>query len=144
MIIRPAVDECDFASINLLNSLYITPVEPEVSIMAVLHRAGTRAWLAVDGDFIVGALVGKMKFDIPYVHSVSVQKDHRGRGIATELFNTFEEGFKTEATNVGYWLQVKFNNPAQKLYFDLGYRVESVDENFYGPGVHALCMYKRT
>jgi hypothetical protein len=37
---------------------------------------------------------------------------------------------------------VKVENPSQKLYFDLGYRVSKFEPNLYGPGKHGLRMDK--
>jgi len=103
-----------------------------------------RAWVAVEGDDIVGFIIGKLKHGIPYANNVAVSKDHRNKGIATKLFAKFEEyfGSSQKSENKMFWLQVYANNPAQKLYFDLGYRVSWIDEHYYGDCKHALNMYK--
>ncbi len=105
-----------------------------------------RAWVAIEGDEIVGFIIGKLKHGIPYVNNVAVSKDHRNKGIATRLFSKFEEYFGAgqKPENKIFWLQVNANNPAQKLYFDLGYRVGWIDEHYYGDCKHALNMYKST
>ena len=135
IVLRPSGPQ-DLNAIWQINAKWIKPQEPEWELQKVLNKAKT--WVAEDNGTIIGSLVGKIKFDMPYVHSVSVEDNYRNQGVATKLFIAFESGFGGDA----YWLQTHVNNPAQKLYFDLGYRVGSVDLNFYGKGEHALCMYK--
>jgi ribosomal-protein-alanine N-acetyltransferase len=103
-----------------------------------------KAWVAIEDDVIVGFLIGKMKHNTPYVNNVAVDPAYRGKGIAKLLFAKFEElfGMNQKPESTIFWLQVQSDNPAQKLYFDLGYRVGWVDPNYYGWAKHALCMYK--
>ena len=103
-----------------------------------------RVWIAIEEDEVVGFLISKLKNSTPYVNSVAVLPAFRGKGIAKKLFEKFEEfyGFQQKSEVKIFWLQVRTNNPAQKLYFDLGYRVTGFDEHYYGRNEHALCMYK--
>ena len=67
----------------------------------------------------------------PWIWTVMVQRWHRKEGIATRLITKVEEHYK----NLGYshiCLYVSDDNPAQKLYFDLGYRVIRVVKGVYG------------
>ena len=103
-----------------------------------------RVWIAIEEDEVVGFLISKLKNSTPYVNSVAVLPAFRGKGIAKKLFEKFEEfyGFQQKSEVKIFWLQVRTNNPAQKLYFDLGYRVTGFDEHYYGQNEHALCMLK--
>jgi ribosomal protein S18 acetylase RimI-like enzyme len=128
----------DINEIWKLNSAWVSPKEPKSNLEAVLATPSSKAWVAVDDGAVVAALVGKLKLGLPYIHSVVTASTHRGKGIATHLFDQFEKAYPGD----NYWLQAHFNNAAQKLYFDLGYRVKSIDMDFYGRNHHALCMYK--
>jgi ribosomal protein S18 acetylase RimI-like enzyme len=132
----------DFGRISKLNKESNTPAEPDSFVLESIERG--RAWVAVEGEEIIGFLIGLLKHGIPYVNNVTVSEKHRKQGIATKLFTKFETHYGAEQRieNRKFWLQVKADNPAQKLYFDLGYRVGWVDEHYYGRNVHALCMYK--
>lgn len=113
-----------------------------------------RVWVAVSDEVnvqnpagvenVVGFLISKLKNSTPYVNSVAVLPAFRGKGIAKKLFEKFEEfyGLQQKSEVKIFWLQVRTNNPAQKLYFDLGYRVTGFDEHYYGQNEHALCMHK--
>lgn len=90
---------------------------------------------------VVGYLLAECNEGIPYLSQVAVSVHVRNHGIATDLIKSFEKHYeKQECDSV--WLQVKVENPSQKLYFDLGYRVSKFEPNLYGPGKHGLRMDK--
>lgn len=98
-------------------------------------------WVYVDNK-IAAMLASEVSGGQPYIWSVATAPTHRGRGLATLLISEFEKHYKSS----GYyraWLHVRVENPAQKLYFDLGYRVASFEANIYGPRRHGLVMRKR-
>ena len=134
----------DFDSIWAINTSSFPNYEPKWFIQDAIKIGKTWVY-EIDGK-VVGFLIGKLKYDMPYVHNVAVSKESRNKGVATALFSKFEEYYTAtqKPENKSLWLQVNYNNPAQKLYFDLGYRTGFVDENYYGNGQHALCMYKST
>lgn len=141
MLIRKYTDE-DFKQIFIIDQLSHEWPTPELLLMSQAEKGQT--WVAEDNGTIVGFLIGKIKHELPYIYDVAVMYTHRKQGIATKLFEVFEKTFGEfqKPENSLFWLQVEANNPAQKLYFDLGYRVTLVDENMYGNGRHGLCMYK--
>lgn len=99
------------------------------------------AWIAEDKGQWAAHLVSEIAKGAPYIWSVATYPAYRGKGIATSLIQEFEKHYKS----AGYtkaWLHVKAENPAQKLYFDLGYRIASFEPNIYGPHVHGLIMRK--
>jgi ribosomal-protein-alanine N-acetyltransferase len=136
--------EKDACAVCAINRACFKDAEPDSELLEDLKKYKT--WVAVaENGYIQGFISGHVKHGIPYIDNVSVLELYRGMGIATELIETFEKSFSWRdslGNGTAYWLQVASDNPAQRLYFDLGYRVESVDENFYGRGKHALCMHK--
>ena len=141
MVIRD-FEAKDFERIIEIDKLsYETPTPKQFVLDSIL---GGKAWVAVEDDQIIGFIIGKVKHGTPYVNNVCLAPDHRGKGYAKLLFGKFEEvfGMNKNLEDRVYWLQVDSSNPAQKLYFDLGYRVGWIDQNYYGWSKHALCMYK--
>ena len=141
MLIRP-YKESDFIDIKSINELSHEIPSPSMLLRAEADQGKT--WVAEIDGVVFGFIIGKLKHSKPYVYNIAVSQAYRKQGIATELMKTFEEYYSKlqKKGNNCLWLQVNTNNPAQKLYFDLGYRVGYVDEDFYGAGKHALCMYK--
>lgn len=97
-------------------------------------------WLLEDNG-IKACLLSEISEGQPYIWSVAVTASYRGRGAATALIKDFEKHYAQSFTSM--WLHTRNDNPAQKLYFDLGYRVISVERNIYGPNQHGLVMRKR-
>jgi len=141
MTIRDFVMQ-DFARVmEINNASYDFP--PDKAYVLKEIESG-KCWVAEENGTVIGFIIGKLKNQLPYINNVAVDKAHRSKGIATKLIKQFESAYELvqKPENKFLWLQVETNNPAQKLYFDLGYRVHWVDENYYGQGKHALCMYK--
>lgn len=132
----------DFDRVMEINDASFTAPATRKFVLDSIDKG--QAWVMVDGETVIGFLIGYMKNGIPYVNNVAVVAEYRKQGIAKKLFEKFEERFGKDQKPESkmFWLQVESNNPAQKLYFDLGYRVGWVDENYYGLANHALCMYK--
>lgn len=67
----------------------------------------------------------------PYIWSIATEEKHRGCGYAGGLLTEI-----IEWANAGHYayieLTVNVNNPAQKLYFDHGFRVTQVLKRYYG------------
>lgn len=100
------------------------------------------AWIWEESGKIAAALISEMNQGAPYIWSVATDPAYRGKGLATSLIHKFESHYAT----AGYervWLHTRVENPAQKLYFDLGYRVTSFEPNLYGPHLHGLTMRKK-
>ena len=76
--------------------------------------------------------------DDPWIWSIVVQSFHQGEGIGTKLMAEIESRYPGYAR---FCLYVKNDNPAQRLYFDLGYRVVDVVTGVYADGP-ALKMVK--
>jgi ribosomal protein S18 acetylase RimI-like enzyme len=90
---------------------------------------------------VQACLISEVSKAQPYIWSVCTRPAHRGKGHATTLINVFEKHYSDN----GYykpWLQVRVENPAQKIYFDLGYRVSAFEANLYGAHQHGVVMRK--
>lgn len=85
-----------------------------------------------------GGIVGYCLVRDGYIVGLAVVPEHRGKGIAHKLMAMAEH----ETDGARMTLHVWSGNPAQKLYFDLGYRTIKVERDFYAPGLHALFMEK--
>lgn len=75
-----------------------------------------------------GMLVSILDEGEPWIWTIAVRPDFQGLGRGTELLKEIEKkypGYKRMSLYVGV------NNPAQKLYFDLGYRVVEVLKDIY-------------
>jgi ribosomal protein S18 acetylase RimI-like enzyme len=101
------------------------------------------SWVIEEGGKIVACLLSEISAGRPYIWSVATLPAHRGKGLASTLIKEFEKHYSEQGLN-NPWLHVRADNPAQKLYFDLGYRVASFGKNIYGSNIHGLVMKKRT
>ena len=142
MIIREYKEPYE-GDVLFINNQCHEKAQPDADLLEVINSPKAKTWVAVDYDGdTVGFIIGTIKHGMPYIYNVAVLSESQGKGIGKSLIETFEKHFET--TRGDYWLQVNKNNPAQKLYFDFGYRVESVDDNFYGNEQHAVCMVKHS
>jgi ribosomal protein S18 acetylase RimI-like enzyme len=126
----------DLQSVLEINKFCHKKPQPDDMLLELIDKADI--WVAEEDGEVIGYLISILR-DGPYVYNVAVLPEHRGKGVATALFKQFELYFKQ---NGFYYLFVDSSNPAQKLYFDLGYRVISIKKNFYGPKENALVMIK--
>lgn len=77
----------------------------------------------------------------PYIWNVAVDPRFQCRGIGGNLLRTVCQWARAHDRN-SMRLHVNVKNPAQKLYFDYGFRVVHVVENFYG-AENGLVMKRR-
>lgn len=99
-------------------------------------------WICERGITRVACLISEVSKGTPYVWSVATREPFRGCGFAGSLLEEFEKHYADK----GYakaWLHCRVDNPAQKLYFDAGYRIASFEPNIYGVHQHGLTMRKR-
>lgn len=67
----------------------------------------------------------------PYIWSLATKKEFRDRGIASGLLWEIVECYLDKHAKC-IALTVNVNNPAQKLYFDYGFRAVKVTPRYYG------------
>jgi len=68
----------------------------------------------------------------PYIWSIAVDKSFQGRGVGGNLLREVIEWYTLQKAQE-IKLHVHEDNPAQKLYWDYGFRVKSVEEGYYMP-----------
>lgn len=88
-------------------------------------------WSSTGYDLAAFAMVVSEFSGGPYIWSIATKKDLRGRGFATGLLKEIIT-FYTEKHEELIDLTVSTDNPAQKLYFDHGFRVVRVIPRYYG------------
>jgi ribosomal protein S18 acetylase RimI-like enzyme len=87
---------------------------------------------------IISYVIVTMSGGEPYVWSLATKKEFRGMGIASALLNDVAEWHRLKGDRF-LELMVHPDNPAQKLYFDRGFRVIRVVPRYYG-AVNGLRM----
>lgn len=91
------------------------------------------------GRRLAGYAIVTEKNAQPYVWEIAVASLYRGQGYGAALLGEIEvwarENEKREIT-----LNCLTENPAQKLYFDAGYRVTKVLLGYYGAGRNGIVM----
>ncbi len=99
-------------------------------------------WVAEETGRIMGFLLADKEFGKGYIDTVDVSPKARGRGVATKLIGMYETAAKKRGlTEIK--LEVSTENPAQVLYFNLGYRVTAFRRHYYKLHKHALTMGKK-
>lgn len=90
---------------------------------------------------IVGFLVAKIFRGVAYILTVEVPEKYRGRGYGAALVAACEKDYKRRGFKF-IRLEVFTDNPAQVMYFKLGYRVNGFKQDFYEKGKSAIAMAK--
>ncbi len=99
-------------------------------------------WVAEEDDKIVGFLLANERGSRGYIDTVNIPKVARRKGIASELIKFCEGEFQKRGL-AEVVLEVHVQNPAQLLYFKLGYRVTAFRRHYYKLHCHALTMTKK-
>ena len=90
---------------------------------------------------ITGFLVARVKQHMGYIMSVDILPEHRRKGIGAKLMYAAEEHYQKLGLKKIY-LEVAVINPAQTLYFKLGYRVTGFRQRYYEDQSACLVMTK--
>jgi len=91
---------------------------------------------------ILGFLVGEVRRHEGYIATIDVDPKHRRQGVAAKLLTAAEDKYR-ESGYSEVRLEVEQDNPAQTLYFKMGYRVHAVRKGWYEDGSTALYMIKK-
>jgi ribosomal protein S18 acetylase RimI-like enzyme len=92
------------------------------------------------GKVVAFAIVSE-KYGERYLWAIATDPNFRGRGFAGELLTEIEDWARSEkGRNIA--LTTHVDNPAQKLYFDKGYRVVKVLSDYYLTG-NGLMMRRK-
>jgi len=98
-------------------------------------------WTREVSDRIVAYAIVTMDCGEPYIWSIATKTEFRSRGIASGLIKEILTWYyERHAEGIG--LTVNVNNPAQKIYFDEGFRVTRVMPRDYGE-ISGLRMRRR-
>lgn len=98
-------------------------------------------WVAYIGTRIAGFLIAAEENGKLNIETANVSRLHRRKGVATRLIAACEKAAKQRGYK-NMKLEVWTENPAQVLYFQLGYRVCGFKRNYYGLRQHAVSMAK--
>lgn len=117
-------------------------MEPVFKRAMISARKGKFVWIAYIGTRIAGYLLAGEESGKASIETVNIAKVHRRKGIASKLIDACERDLRTRGYKV-IKLEVWTENPAQILYFQLGYRVSGFKRNYYRLRAHAVSMSKK-
>jgi N-acetylglutamate synthase len=86
-----------------------------------LDDPGVDAMVALEGDDIIGTIIGTNDGRKGWVNRLAVDPDHRGRGIAKELVDRVEDSFRSRSLKLFCCLIQAENGPSQSLFEAIGY-----------------------
>ncbi len=131
------------AQIMASSEPWVTLRQTRQKIETGLRRAGIELWLAHRGPQRAGLIVlDRYGFaGSPYIKSVAVAPNERGRGIGTRMLNFAEEHFAGE--RFLFLLVSSFNAAAQRLYFRHGYEKRGELPNYIVEGYAEWILSKR-
>lgn len=96
----------------------------------------------VYGNKIVGYVLGEVEgHDTGHIVSLTVDPVNQGVGFGRTLMEETEAYYRKQGVK-RIKLEVHVDNPAQVLYFKLGYRVTGVKPRYYSNGSSAIAMVK--
>jgi ribosomal protein S18 acetylase RimI-like enzyme len=105
-------------------------------------RKSKYIWVAYIGSRVAGYLLAGEESGKASIETVNIARVHRRKGIASKLIAACERDLKARTFKT-IKLEVWTENPAQLLYFNLGYRVCGFKRNYYRLHAHAISMSKK-
>jgi len=129
----------DFERVMEINNLCYKGIYcPPRDLMADYTTVSDVYVARVDHDLVAG-IEGKIAgFAIvrnvfqPYIWNIAVDPKYQGRGVGGNLLREIIRTY-TLAKCENISLHVDASNPAQKLYYDYGFRVKWVEEKYFDP-----------
>ena len=115
--------------------------QPPLSLFEAHYRSDDVFVLASLGQVFGFAFVER-RLGEPYIWTIAVRPDQRGHGLGMKILQEIETHYRSLHVYREIALSVRSTNPAQKLYFDAGYRVTKLMRAYYGPGGDGLLMRK--
>ncbi len=148
--IRPFRPE-DLEEVERINRVFLPENYPSYFFIENYRRFPNSFLVAESGDGkVVGYVMCRVEsyyvrehtILLGHVLSIAVSRKHRRRGIGKALMAEAEKGLRGYGADAVY-LEVRVSNdPAIKLYIDLGYRKLGVIPAYYADGEDAYLMYK--
>lgn len=121
--------EGDFGAILAIMIASVEPPWSETTLKSALENALSDAYVAVDGDKVVGYIIVENVLDEGCVTSVAVESEYRNRGIGSKLL-TYALGHGKAAS---VYLEVNEKNaPAIALYVSCGFEKVGERKKYYG------------
>lgn len=93
--------------------------------------------------YIAGIIYHGSKNRIAKLYSMAVRPDWRRKHVGLLLLKAFEKESARRKSQIVTLEVRRSNRPARALYFDYGYKVDSVLRKYYNPRSDALRMSKR-
>lgn len=135
-LIRPAVP-ADYDAIScVVDDWWGRSVLAAVPRLFLNHFART-SLVAEQSDRLVGFLIGFFAPDDParaYIHFVGVHPDHRGIGLARELYERFTAAAKADGRTVISAITSPGNRGSIAFHRALGFTVDGPVADYNGPG----------
>lgn len=78
----------------------------------------------------------------PYIASIAVAEEFRGKGVGTRLLEFAEDLFRDESKHI-FLCVSSFNERARKLYERYGYAAVGEFKDYIIPGASEILMHKR-
>ena len=140
MDIRRAV-AADAPKIAAAEEIIFPDAWSERDISSLICTAGAIAYVATDGDKLLGYIIGRLIPPEGEIYRIAVMPSHRRRGIAYRLLNysvKTERGHGLECL----FLEVRSKNiPARMLYRSYGFREMGTRRGYYkNPDDDAIIM----
>jgi ribosomal-protein-alanine N-acetyltransferase len=112
-------------------------------LIAALEDTASNVWVGVYDNQIVGYVLVELEDSGTTGHVVSLCVDpaYRQQGFGKLLMDEVETFLQKEGVKK-VRLEVQVDNPAQVLYFKLGYRVTGIKHRYYSNGTSAISMVK--
>lgn len=134
-MLQPAVHQATLDDMDELARLALeageTTWRAETFYPACRGDEKERAFIARDGDVIVGYAVMALEVDDCALYSIAIKPSHRRRGLAQILFNA-GVSWAREAGKMRCLLEVRISNEgAIRLYEKVGFRRDGIRKNYY-------------
>jgi ribosomal protein S18 acetylase RimI-like enzyme len=118
------------------NACYVPPFcAPESTMREMMMVSDI---FVVRVDHLVVGIEGIVGFAIvrnvehPYIWNIAVDPTYQSRGVGGNLLREIIKNYTLNKESQ-ILLHVDATNPAQKLYFDYGFRVVAVEEDYFKP-----------
>lgn len=116
--------------------------EPVFKRALLNARKQNFVWVARISGRIAGFLLAGVENGKASIETANVARVHRRKGVASKLIAACEKDLKRRGFKI-IKLEVWTENPAQILYFQLGYRASGFKRNYYRLRAHAISMSKK-